>query len=227
MSKWLLTGDMQATYQNLDTCRRAHGQEMYLAKRNKVKGIIDLGDLKDNYNPIEGDVLDFHVDRCENIRDSGFDYIALMGNHDRLGQYNDKRNWFGAFQAMGVDAVSSPKLIVKDRIIFGCLPYIYNKKKLIRAAHKLWDKVSKYGRSYRKVLLFHCDVQGADYGLGLYSPSSITVKDLLFNKWSFCFGGHIHKRQMLTNNSMYVGKSFFFDWGEINQEKGYVLYDDE
>jgi hypothetical protein len=226
VSKYLITGDWQTSYQNIDTCMQAHGQEMYLAKHHKVKGIIDLGDLKDDYNPLDLRVLDFTVDRFENIRDNGFDLTALMGNHDRFGQYNDKRSWFGAFQAMGVDAISTPKLIIKDRVIFGCLPYMHNKKKLVRAAHKLWEKAHAYGRKYRKVLLFHCDVQGADYGLGKTSPSTISAADLLFKKWHFCFGGHIHKRQYITTNSMYVGNPFCFDWGERDQEKGFVLYDD-
>lgn len=227
MSKWLITADWQAAYQNLEVCRQAHGQEMMLAKKFKVKGIIDLGDLKDDYNPIEARVLEFQVDRWEDIRDTGFQEIELMGNHDRIGQYDDNRNWFGAFQAMGLNAISKPKLIVKDHTIFACLPYMHNKKNLVKAAHKLWEKAKKYGKSYRKVLLFHCDVSGADHGLGHISDSTITASDLLFHKWSFCFGGHIHKHQYIAGNAMYVGNPFCFDWGERDQEKGFILYDDE
>lgn len=227
MSKWLITSDWQAAYSNLDVCMAAHGQEMMLAKKYKVQGIIDLGDLKDEYNPIEARVLEFQVDRWEDIRDSGFDDLLLMGNHDRIGQYDDTRNWFGAFQAMGLNAVSKPKLIVKDRVVFGCLPYIHDKKKLVKAAHRLWEKAHALGRRYHKVLLFHCDVTGADYGLGHVSTATVSHRDLLFHKWSFCFGGHIHKHQYIAKNAMYVGNPFCVDWGERDQEKGFILYDDE
>lgn len=227
MSKWLITGDWQATFQNLDTCIRAHGQEMMLAKRYHVKGIIDAGDLKDVYNPIEGRVLEFQTDRWSDIRNNGFLSLINMGNHDRIGQHDDKRNWIGSFKAMGVDAISRPKLVIYDHTIFACLPFINDKKALKKAARKLWDKASKYSQHYRKVLLFHCDVNGADYGLGQRSESVISARDLMFHKWDFSFGGHIHKHQYLTTNAMYVGNPFCFDWGEVNQEKGFILYDDE
>lgn len=227
MSKWLITGDWQATFQNLDTCIRVHGQEMMLAKRYKVKGVIDVGDLKEIYNPIEGRVLEFQTDRWNDIRNNGFQALINMGNHDRIGQHDDKRNWIGSFKAMGVDAISRPKLVVYDHTIFACLPFINDKKALKKAARKLWDKASKYSQHYRKVLLFHCDVNGADYGLGRKSETTISASDLMFSKWDICFGGHIHKHQYLATNAMYVGNPFCFDWGEVNQEKGFILYDDE
>lgn len=227
MSKWLITGDWQATFQNLDTCIRAHGQEMMLAKRYHVAGILDVGDLKDVYNPIEGRVLEFQTDRWSDISNCSFLSLINMGNHDRIGQHDDKRNWIGSFKAMGVDAISRPKLVVYDHTIFACLPYINDKKVLKKAASKLWDKASKYSQHYRKVLLFHCDVNGADYGLGQRSESVISARDLMFHKWDFSFGGHIHKHQYLATNAMYVGNPFCFDWGEVNQEKGFILYNDE
>lgn len=226
MSNWLLTGDWQTDYKNLDVCMQAHGQELYLAKKHNAQGIIDVGDLKDSYNPIEARVLEFVVDRLGRIRDNGFDELILMGNHDRIGQYDDSRNWFGVFKAMNLAAVSKPKLVVYEKVVFGCLPYMHNKHAYKKAAKTLWEKASKY-RGYRRVLLFHADVQGADYGLGERSTSDITTADLLCSKWHFCFGGHIHKRQYIAKNAMYVGNPFCFDWGERNQEKGFVLYNDE
>src|SRR5579862_4125093 len=87
MSRWLLTADWQAGRTNIDICMQAHAQEMMLAKTYKVQGVIDLGDLKDDYNPIEARALEFQVDRAKRIIDSGFDDIILKGNHDRIGQY--------------------------------------------------------------------------------------------------------------------------------------------
>jgi hypothetical protein len=226
MSRWILTSDWQTAYENLPACIQSHGQEIMLAKKHNAQGVIDLGDLKDSYNPIEARVLEFQVDRWTSITDNGFDGIVLMGNHDRIGQYDDKRNWFGVFQAMGLAAISRPKLIIKDSVIFGCLPYIQNKKKLIKAAETLWLKAKQYGRKKRKVLLFHCDVAGATLDNGFPSQSTVTASSLLFHKWAYCFGGHIHKRQYLTEHSMYVGNPFCCDWGERNQDKGFVLYDD-
>jgi len=227
MSKWLLTADWQADIKNLDTCTKVHGQEIMLAKKYDCSGIIDLGDMKDDYNPIEARVLEFQVARWKNIGEQGFDRLTLLGNHDRIGQYDDSRNWLGVFNAMGVQAVNKPTVVVKESVVFACLPYMHSKKHLVKAAAKLWAKTKQYGRQYRKVLLFHCDVQGAMYDTGIESQSGVTPKDLLFEKYAFCFGGHIHKRQWITKNSMYVGNPFCFNWGERNQEKGFLVYDSD
>jgi hypothetical protein len=47
MSRWVLTSDWQSSYSNLSECTQAHGQEIMLAKKYNVQGIIDLGDLKE------------------------------------------------------------------------------------------------------------------------------------------------------------------------------------
>jgi DNA repair exonuclease SbcCD nuclease subunit/energy-coupling factor transporter ATP-binding protein EcfA2 len=226
MAKWLITGDWQVDFKNLDSCYRAHGNEMFLAKEKKVKGIIDLGDLKEVYDPISQRVTDFQIHRWQNIKKSGLEAAVLLGNHDRLGQYSEDRNWFSLFKALGVNAVETPRIIDYGSVVFACLPYIRSPKKLIRAAEKLWEKCSQHKR-VKRVLLFHCDVREAQYGFGRPSSSTVSTRELRFHKYHYCFGGHIHAHQQLTKNSMYVGNPFCCDWGERDTLKGFVVYDDE
>ena len=230
MAKWLITSDWQTDFKNLDYCIQAHAQEMRIAEKYKVSGIIDLGDMKDAYDPVGVRVLEFQVKRWKDILDKGYKAIALMGNHDRIGQYADDRNWFSVFRAMGVDAISSSKnlrIIDTENTVFGCLPYTHDKKDLLDKAKRLRKAVRLLDSNKRKILLFHCDIKGADYGLGRNSEMGVNLSTLFSRYWDYSFGGHIHKYQTIGEKAIYVGNPFCCDWGERNQEKGFIVYDDE
>lgn len=226
MAKWLLTSDWQASRNNLDECMRAQGEVLHLSLQHKVHGVINLGDFKEAYDPVAIDVVNFWVNSNRAIKEKNLELIELLGNHDRISQYSDNRNWFTVFRSTGAHAIETPSYIEYDNVVFACLPFIHDVKKLKASARKLWRKVKKI-KHKKRVLLFHCDVKGAEYNnLGIVSDCKVTTQDLLMYKYDRCFGGHIHKRQELANNAMYVGNPFCCDWGEINQEKGYIIYDD-
>lgn len=224
MSRWLITTDWQASRNNLDKCMKAFGETMHLAKQWRVKGIIHDGDIKNDYDPVPVDVSNFAVYVTKRIVEKGYEFLINLGNHDRIGQYSDHRNWLPILSAAGAQAYDEPNVVEYESVVFAILPYIHDHRVLVRDAHSLWKRVAKIKK--RKILLFHCDVKGFKYNEWTQSSSKVDRKDLMMHKYDWCFGGHLHKHQVIKN-SMYVGSPFACDWGEANQKKGYVLYDDE
>lgn len=227
---WLITADWQIAFENLAYSKLALVQELSIIKKYKIDCHIDLGDQKDAYNPIDGRVSDFARNRANaiyNALPSNAMCIRLLGNHDRYGQYNDSNNWMSMFDLIGGHNVSDPKVIGCGDTSFFCLPYRKQEVDTINAAKYLYKKLRKSGTK-RNVLLFHNDVRGTRYDnvQDKKSTCGITLAKLYASSYDMCFGGHIHKRQWIAKNAMFVGNPFATDMGEIDQRKGFILYDD-
>ena len=88
--KWLVTGDWQTRFSNLREFHIAHKQECHLIKKYHIKGHIDLGDLKDQYSPVDVEAIEAQFERTQNIFEliDPDNTIKLLGNHDRTGQHS-------------------------------------------------------------------------------------------------------------------------------------------
>ena len=227
MSKWLVSGDWQAEFRNLGQCSRTHRQELEIIKQYGVTGVIDLGDLKEHYNNGDYRALEFQIRRIKNIRRAGCYFLAVMGNHDRYGQYNDAANWFSMLRTASPFIFDEPGThIVGKAAEFFILPYRSDRESLLKDAVAL-RKLQSTSPAKNKILLFHCNVRGATFANGMLSESTISLKDLHAGTYDFCFGGDIHRRQQLRNNAWYIGSPFCHDWGEANLWHGFLLFDDE
>lgn len=224
--KFLITADWQIAFSNLEYSKRAHDQEMSIIDKYNIFGHIDLGDQKDDYNPIDGRVADFALARAKAIQAVCTNALRLLGNHDRYGQSNDANNWMSMFDLVGGCNITKPEVVGNNPSFF-CLPYRKDADGTIAAATELYKKLRK-SKSKRNILLFHNDVRGTSYDnvQNKESTSHITLAKLHTSDYDMCFGGHIHKRQWLSKNTMYVGNPFATDMGEINQRKGFIVYDD-
>jgi Calcineurin-like phosphoesterase len=227
--KWLITGDWQTRFSNLKECEIAHKQEIRIINEHKIDGHIDLGDLKDEYSPVAVEVIEFQFARTKAILDlvSPKNSIKLLGNHDRIGQNSDERNWLDLFVYLGGNIITDADVIhTKSVAVFG-LPYNRNPERFLENADYLYKRSNKID-DRPKILIFHQDVKDAKYSKlrGKPSASNITLEGMHTRSYVQCFGGHIHLRQNLDNNARYVGSPFAVDWGEIDQRKGFTVYDD-
>lgn len=222
--KILLTGDWQSQTSNLDLSRRALEKELELIKKHKIDVHIDLGDSKEEYSPVAVGVTNFQVERSRKIAKAlgKVHCFRLLGNHDRIGQHSDSRNWLTVFSDH-CTCITEPLATSLYNIDLMFLPYGKDVKATIYAASKLAKKVL----GSKGVLFFHCDVNGAQYSnvRKATSESKLTVDTLQHKVYKQCFGGHIHKRQTLAGNVHYIGNPFPTDMGEVNQEKGFTIYD--
>jgi DNA repair exonuclease SbcCD nuclease subunit len=223
----LITGDWQVQTSNLEVARQALAVELALLKKYKVDAHIDLGDGKEEYSPVAVGVTNFQVERARQIativgKDKAF---RLLGNHDRIGQHSDSRNWLTVFSDH-CECITEPKLNwVLQSVLLVFLPFNKDLDNSKQQSDMVAELTKKNGR--KAVLFFHGDIKGArQNNVSSYvSDSKFDTKALHHKSYMQCFGGHIHKRQTLDGNVHYVGNPFPTDMGEVNQEKGFILYD--
>lgn len=213
----LLTGDWQTEWANLDLCHQAKAEVLEILKREKLDGIFLLGDLKKHYDPIQTSVVQFWHDFIGELYALDYFVGIMLGNHDRVGQYDDKQNWLSILGKAGAEVFDAPYRLGNLFI----LPWNRDVKALKRQL-QLWGdrKVS----NKHDLLLFHADIKNTKYNqLGAKSDAKLTIEDFHSDRYLACIGGHIHLHQKLGKNIYYTGSPFCTDWGEANQRKGYML----
>lgn len=220
----LLTSDWQLEFSNLDTAEIAVEELLAYAEKYKPDAIIHCGDVKEHY--LHAEVLwvtKFMVRVIQRIRTTGFRFIINLGNHDRLSQSPDSKNWFDILRAAGAETVSTPrwKKVGDGHVAF--LPYTANKTQEKAWAHGL--TLNTLESKGPKVLIFHTELQDAVLNSSGIKGSGWTTEDLQFDKYAACFGGHLHEFQEVGDNAWYVGSPFCMSWNEVNQRKGHVLAD--
>lgn len=193
-----------------------------LAAKAKYRpdAIIALGDLKHSYNPLDLRVAKWWVKAIKTI---GPLYI-LLGNHDRLSQSHQSKNWLDILRAAGAETISTPrwiKLCSVEQPGYGAfLPFTADRKQEKEWAKQLDSERPKDGVS---VLLFHTEIGGGILNASGTKTGGITLEGLRADEYDFCAGGHIHIHQRIGNNCIYVGSPFCHDWSEANSPHGLVL----
>ncbi len=74
------------------------------------------------------------------------------------------------------------------------------------------------------VLFTHEDIAGLTYGSTDYE-SGAPLKPQIFGDWDIVFNGHIHKPQELGKNIINIGSPTITDWGEIDDGKRVIIYE--
>jgi len=177
---------------------------------------VIMGDLYDKLNPTERlkealqKVLIKYLDKI-NIK-------ILIGNHDGAGFTH---NYLTDKLLLGLS--NDSKLEIVDRLnrvydaneprSYYFLPWIENQEDLLEILNSIPKGSDVFG---------HFEIMGAlsssEIELNLGTPIS------WFSRFNKVFGGHYHKKQKIKNFT-YVGSSNVKDFSEINDEKGFVIYD--
>ena len=88
----LFTSDWQTQLSNLSQCEKAGKRLLRIVVDRKVEAVVFAGDLKQHYNPCDFRVLEWWRTYLQEISSHGISPIVVLGNHDRVGLYDDKRN---------------------------------------------------------------------------------------------------------------------------------------
>lgn len=213
----LVTSDWQADYENLDLCKKAAKEILRLKDELGFTVLVHCGDFKHVYNPVDVRVTNFYIRTIGEWIDAGLDVEALLGNHDRVGQHVDKQNWLPVLKKAGAKTYDDPT--IRNGLAF--LPYRKSAVVAKREAKDLAEQAKK-----NSVLFFHRELRGARFNvLSASMAADFTANDLCPQKYLFCIGGHLHFQHKVAENVWYVGSPFATDWGEANQQKGYLLVD--
>lgn len=219
--KAIFSGDFQAEWKNLDLCQQAWNQILDICKEQKLELIVLLGDLKNNYNPIDGRVVIWWQNAIIKAIKLRYKVLILLGNHDRFGSYNESDNWLKILRRAGAITFDKPSVYSTDAGSLYLLPYTNVPNTRLGARKLLRQRPNR--RS--DILCFHCELHNAAFNKqGSIAKGKLTTKDLHCNKYKYCIGAHIHLGQQLQGtNVYYVGSPFCMDWGETNSVKRYLV----
>lgn len=228
---FIATGDFQAEWSNLDRCQQAWDEILDICKKDSIKLICVLGDLKQAMNPVDVRVIKWWQRAIRKAKKQSRDVLIVLGNHDRVGQYSESDNWLSILRRAGAVTYDKPGIYnwVGGRIFI--LPFCSDGNAKRGANYLIRQKPNKK----KDVLLFHHDITGAKYNKqGSKSDAKLSADDLHCSSYRVCISGHIHMPQRITTRKKvhgvlqkssiyYVGSPFCHDWGEVNQNKRYLV----
>ena len=216
----LFTSDWQASWSNLARVRATVDHIVRLIGRKGIVCVVHAGDIKEVLNPVDQRVTNAIMHEIGRIREAGAEFVAVLGNHDRVANRDEAENWFPVLEKAGALVATEPTEFNVDGTRIHALPYMNDVEAFREGARYL----ARAAQTKRSVLVFHHELSKAKLNMMTQSQSvDLTARDLLPNHYMFCIGGHLHLQQNLSGNVWYVGSPFACDWGEANQPKGFLL----
>src|SRR6266446_906044 len=216
---YLLTSDWQAQWSNLPSCEKAADSLLNLVNRYHPEAVVFAGDLKDQYNPVDLRVTQFWMDFIKTIRLKNATPILVLGNHDRIGLYQDERNWFPILEAAGARVFwEADAFRLKEETLY-ILPFLGNQDRWAGAMEWL---LNQNPNTRKDDLIFHLTLKGAMFnklGTLVDGDQGVPLSALHADRFRYCLGGDIHLPQRVLENVFYGASPFPIDWGEVNQTK--------
>jgi DNA repair exonuclease SbcCD ATPase subunit/DNA repair exonuclease SbcCD nuclease subunit len=221
----IFAADVQAEFSNLDRCQLTWDFLVEYCEKNNLDFIAIVGDLKHQYNPVDYRVIQWWERAISSAKRRKLQVIVLLGNHDRIGLYDDSVNWLSTLRNAGATVADKPCVLDMGKGHLAMLPYTTSVKQLRKRAAELAG--SRTWNNRLDILLFHNDIKNCTYNqLGQKSEARLRFSELHPEKYLVVLGGHIHLPQQLGKNGHYIGSPFAMDWGEANQRKRFVVVKD-
>jgi DNA repair exonuclease SbcCD nuclease subunit len=248
--KIVCSSDWQAQLNNLDRLEILvdHLVEL-LAESNKYTKtfFIHLGDVKEQFNPLDIRVMNFIITSFERIRKVCTAFYFVRGNHDSITTQDFVPSCAPLIKVLGA-SVTADKTWEKIAIRLTTLnnqpryallyfvPYFRDmtlqKQMFTEAAIDAIQKTYKdptstaIGKNNIKLLFFHNTITGSQQSL-YTKGDGLTLADIHADVYDTCISGHIHLPQTIGNMT-YVGSPMAMDWSEVNfQHRTLTLEIDE
>jgi DNA repair exonuclease SbcCD nuclease subunit len=186
---------------------------------HNVKYLYCNGDVFHTPGNIPTQALQVASDFFRELRNLGCEYRLLVGNHDMA----NKSGGINALKFLD-DGTNIAYPGVPARWFDGGLPihglgYCEDEDTII----KFLEDAGRGGE--RTVLLLHQGVAGVPLSSGYIIDERLTPDMIPDN--CFAFTGHYHFHRVVTPNLIVVGNLTALSWSDIDQEKGFVSWDDE
>jgi len=207
--KLLLTGDLhnksgitsQLILDYLD-----YLQEYY--HKNDIDKLIVLGDIFNKNSNVKTDIFVPFFLKFLEMKESGIDFIFIVGNHDIYNK--DYDTLIDTFSPLG-KVIKEYEEIDLDGKIGGFLPYVMKEENLPQSDNAQW-------------LFTHLSIANFSFDNAYHATEKHAFREELFEDYSLVFTGHFHRHQH-RNNVVYVGSPLQLYRGEINQDKGFIVFD--
>jgi DNA repair exonuclease SbcCD nuclease subunit len=216
MSLYVFYSDLHVRPERIEDCEivlKAVG-EIALDQKRKGKDVVIVngGDTFNTRGLIKTSCFDVLYSHYEKWASQGLTQIIIVGNHDQEDK-EGKIHPMRVFEQFEGWVVVDKPTVVGDMAFF---PYM-NKSSIP-------SEIKKAIRGGAKDATVHWGIQGAMMNEGHEDSDGVPAMWLAdFNK---VFSGHYHYRNSFQN-IQYIGSPMQQSFGEINQKKGVLLYDNE
>jgi DNA repair exonuclease SbcCD nuclease subunit len=172
---------------------------------NNINNILLLGDIFHVSSKINIETFIPVFEKIEEIKNNNINIILLPGNHEIYN--NDKRTILDIFKPF---SCIKNEYEVNDTFHF----YPFKRSPDLSEIKLNTDKLN--------ILLTHIDI--ADFKLTNITQSKGIKDRSVLDKFDWVFSGHFHIYQQ-QKNIVYVGSPYQLNFGEENQDKGFIVYD--
>lgn len=188
----------------------------YLEKNN-IKTIIDLGDFFDRRKFVNYETLNWvrtnYLKKLEN-----YSYYQILGNHDCY--YKNSNSVNGPTEILS--KYSNIKILDKFEDIeiagksFAIFPWISDENK---------QEFLNFARSSKSTIaLGHFEINGYEVSRGIKHEGWLDQN--ILDSFEIVMSGHFHKKQA-KNNVMYLGTAYELDFSDVDEIKGFHVFDTE
>lgn len=185
-------------------------------KENNITNIIHLGDLLDRRKFVNFSTL-------SQVRQRFFEPLKninmhiVVGNHDTYYKNTNKLNsiteLFKDFGA-NINIIENPTKVDFDGLCVGLVPWISKDNE---------DDCLKFIQKCDcPILMGHFEIMGFQVINGVIHHQGITEKE--FKRFELVLSGHFHLKQC-GNNILYLGTQYELNYGDVNSQKGFHVFD--
>lgn len=207
--KILLTSDLhvqEGIY--TDICINYIDYLITFCKENNINHIIIAGDVFEKSSKIKNEAFLPLFFKFMEMKNNGFKLYFLLGNHDIFNVDND--SLVETFAPFGKVIKNYQEEEIDGRM-FSFLPYT-----------KQEDDIPPNG----DVLITHLSIADFVFDNRYHVNEKAGFPTELFERWNIVFTGHFHRPQN-KKNIVYMGSPYQMNFGEMGQDKGFVVFDIE
>ena len=207
-----------------------------IAKAENCRTMVHLGDLTEHSNP-KSTESDAAADCCAYWMEDGRDILAAVGNHD--GKiFGISSSSFAPLARMASKNFSAPhvpsyRYMPGADVYLVVLPYLHNKTPQ-EVKEALGKVIAQLDPGIKAYLFMHYGyVESAVGAKNLVMPGDkLSAGELFPERFELIVAGHVHKQQVMYINAggrriavIHPGSLDYVDFGERNDNKGYVIID--
>lgn len=209
MAKILLTSDWhleEGIYTSI--CINFIDYIINYCKKNEITHIIIAGDIFEKSSKIKNESFIPLFFKFMEMTKEGFIIYFLLGNHDIYNVDND--SLIETFSPFGKVIKELEEIDINGRI-FTFLPYSKNEENIPASGD---------------ILITHLSIADFTFDNRYNVNEKAGFPIDTFKNFNIVFTGHFHKPQN-KNNIVYIGSPYQMNFGEIDQKKGFVVFDSD
>ena len=189
-------------------------------KENNIQKVIHLGDFFDRRKYINFNTLNkVRSTIIKGFVDQGIDLHIIVGNHDTYYKNTNKINGLNELVSdryPNISVYEKPEILELDGLCVGLVPWINAENE---------EETSQFLKSCRcPIVMGHFELNGYEVMKGVKFDGGRSDKDL--KRFEMVLSGHFHSKSS-KNNVIYLGTQYQITFGDLNDQKGFHVFDTE